>query len=194
MTDYNGHTTNYSYTARDELARMTYITFTSPGAEAPPPSRGDPSGRSSGVCNARTFPERKSGRGIRRFVSAYYPKHTPQSPPSRGVARSAGGCIFPGRYRHLSLSSNRKIKNQLATMTTSGVTSSYTYDPWGRLVSVCATAHMFCRDAAQKYKTAEIQHRSGFLLLEDDERPLLCGVTLCKKMSLQRAGLKKCAA
>jgi hypothetical protein len=42
MTDYNGHTTNYSYTARDELARMTYITFTSPGAEAPPPLEGGP--------------------------------------------------------------------------------------------------------------------------------------------------------
>ena len=29
--------------------------------------------------------------------------------------------------------------NQLATMTTSGVTSSYTYDPWGRLASRSAT-------------------------------------------------------
>jgi len=62
-------------------ARMTYIAFTSPGAEAPPPARGDLSGRSSGGCDARTFSERKSGLGIRRFVSAYYPRHIPQSPP-----------------------------------------------------------------------------------------------------------------
>ncbi len=119
-----------------------------------PPSRGDLSGRSSGVCNARAFPESKSRRGIRQFVSAYYPRHTPQSPPSRGGARSAGGCIFSGRYRHTSLSLNRKIKDHLATMTTSGVTSSYTYDPWGRLASRSATI------SGQSY-TATYTYRFG---------------------------------
>jgi RHS repeat-associated protein len=39
----------------------------------------------------------------------------------------------------LSLSSNQKINDQLATMTTSGVTSSFSYDPWGRLASRSAT-------------------------------------------------------
>ena len=75
---------------------MTYIAFTSPCAEAPPPSRGDLSVHSSGVCNAKTFPERKSGLGTRRFVSAYYPRHTPQSPPSRGVVLQHRGMYIPG--------------------------------------------------------------------------------------------------
>jgi hypothetical protein len=78
-------------------------------------------------------------------------------------------------------------------MTTSGVTSSYTYDPWGRLVSVCATAHMFAETLLKSIKLPKYNIGLAFLLLEDDERPLLCGVTLCKKMSLQRADLKKCA-
>lgn len=132
--------------------RMRFTAFTSPGAKAPPPSKGDLSGCSSGEGSARTSPESKSEFRTRRLFVTCYLRHSLESPPLKGVAQSDGGCIFLARYLHLSLPSNRKIKNQLATMATSGVTSSFTYDPWGRLASRSATINGQSYTATYTYR------------------------------------------
>ena len=51
--------------------------------------------------------------------------------------------------------------NQLATMTTSGVTSSYTYDPWGRLASRSATIGGQSYTATYTYRFGDKLKRIG---------------------------------
>ena len=90
MMDYNNHTMNYTYTAGGELARRTYIAFTSPGAEARPLQRGIFHGTRQGSVAQGHCPKGNPSLG----QGVFYCRVLVEGPPLKGVARSDGGCML----------------------------------------------------------------------------------------------------